>query len=69
VCVGRGGGSGGRQGAWLVEAGGGRPSVAARAKAGHEGGPVGVGRGWAVAVGRPKGITTFCFIQTHFQPN
>jgi hypothetical protein len=44
VCVG-GGGSGGRQGAWLVEAGGGRPSVAAHARAGHEGGPVAVGRG------------------------
>jgi hypothetical protein len=29
-------------------------------------GPVGVGHGWAVAVGRPKGIVTFCFIQTHF---
>jgi hypothetical protein len=25
-----------------------------------------VSRGWAVAVGRPKGIVTFCFIQTHF---
>jgi hypothetical protein len=33
---------------------------------GTKGGPVGVGHGWAVAVGRPKGIATFCFIQTHF---
>jgi hypothetical protein len=33
---------------------------------GTKGGPVGVGHGGAVAVGQPKGIVTFCFIQSHF---
>jgi hypothetical protein len=66
-----------REGEWVggwrparrVTGGGGRPGVATCARAGDEGDPVGVGLGWAVAVGRPKGIATFCFIQTHFQPN
>jgi hypothetical protein len=52
-------GSGAGKGARPAGAGGDRPNVAACVRAEAQGGPVGVGHGWAVAMGRPKRTVPF----------
>jgi hypothetical protein len=52
-------GSGTGKGAWPVGVGDGRPGVAACVRAEAQGGPVGVGRGWSIAMGWPKRAVPF----------